>query len=217
MTDEGPTRLVHVEDTTGFAVAHVADEISTYETFVEIVCRDQRIPRNYDPERMWLPMLEHTSDKKLGVAKNNVLAGEWGGQIRASKFYDWAFQGRDKRHKTFISGLYRLHRPMFAFEGDYAVFSESPFVVFAFGVDVTPRALEATVDEFFDRTGLTARALSAKDVADFEARKGDIVWSINEIRKKLPDFRRFNANFGYELMQGNRLYDRFVSGADFGM
>lgn len=220
MANDTPIYLVHTDNNNaGFAVAHVANEIHSYEEFIETVSKDKRIPANYDTSRIWLPRMEHLSDKKLGIAKNSIYTHNDGKKVAPMKMQDWAFQGRDKNTKTLISGLYRQHRPMMSLGGDYKVFSESPFVIVAVGFDTNSQNLEKSVSTFFDSTGLTPKGLSEKDVADFEDKKGYVLGTIQDAKDNLgtKDIRKLNANLGYELLQGNHLYDRFVHLGDLGL
>ncbi len=218
MTNKRPTKLSYIEKTTGFSVSHVLEELPTYESFCKTVSKDKRILVNEScsTDEKWFPGIVNIHQRKIGIAKNNIYAFLDGNSICASEFYDWAFQAEDKSNNSMITGLYKQYRPMFAFEGNYSVLSKAPFVIFAFGININHEKLERTMNQFFDSTKLNPKKLSEKDILDFNARKRDIITSIDDAYEKMHRFKDFSADFGYELMQKNQLYDRFVHGADFG-
>lgn len=192
---ENTDLLLHLEGDIGFAIAKVKEEIPDYESFIEIISKDKRVRTTVDPlSQVWYSQGENENfPNKLGIAKNYPTFYP----RKSAKFYEFAFQAKDKDNKTIIAGLHKTNRPMAGFGFDYTYWNDKFFII-TLGVDVTEENLENTVDNFFKSTGLTQDTFSNKMSEEFEEVKISIIKSIYDLHDRF-NFDTFKKVFCYEL------------------
>lgn len=168
-----PRRLVYVTEGPGFGIAYSANPSGSefdFTGFSDVVSRDPRIPSRHDTTvgipcgepiddlkgaKIWMP---HSSRKKqFGCALvPKGVSFDDGDVIYLTGVYAHAFQGLDPETECQIAGMHRYTR------------HKDGMLVMAAGKRPTEEKLVATLDTFFDATGLEDYGIPEELREEFE-------------------------------------------------
>jgi len=216
-------QLSYMKNNIGFVIAKsIMEESLPFEIFKEII---SKYDKTFNKTSMKLGEKTYfDSNVNANVwPQQSSLVGDFYkegiAQIQTSKVHsDYGFQFLDKNGNV-ISGLYQNHRPMAGFEFDYSNWKSGKLLLFAYNLQSGDNnKLEETINNFFTKTGLEISIFDGNEVAEFNKKKEDVRYTLDHLKKSSKGLhnKKIMKDFSYEILQGNNLFDRFVSYGDLG-